>query len=137
MGNIDPQQELFTAYKLALEAMGYAVYDGELPPEKSEDNPEGAEYPFIYLGDFRQSDQMLKNAVMGNVYPTINVWHNNTKQRGTVSKMLLDIKWVVYNLNKTKNFSWLVQSCETRIIPDNTTKTPLLHGIVEAGLKFS
>ena len=130
MGNIDPQQELFTAYKLALEAMGYSVYDGCLPPE---DTP----YPFIYLGEFRQSDQILKNAVMGSVYPTISVWHNNTKQRGTVSQMLSDIKWVIYNVNKTKNRSWLVQSCETRIIPDNTTKTPLLHGIVDAGLKFS
>ena len=130
MGNIDPQQELFTAYKLALEAMGYSVYDGCLPPE---DTP----YPFIYLGDFRQSDQILKNAVIGYVYPSISVWHNNTKQRGTVSQMISDIKWVVYNVNKTKNRSWLVQSCEARIIPDNTTKTPLLHGIVDAGLKFS
>ena len=137
MGNIDPQQELFTAYKLALEAMGYKVYDGGLPPEKSESNPEGAEYPFIYLGDFRQSDQMLKNAVIGYVYPSISVWHNNTKQRGTVSQMLSGIKWVIFNVNKTKGYSWLVQSCETRIIPDNTTKAPLLHGIVDAGLKFS
>jgi hypothetical protein len=127
---LDPQQELFTAYKLSLEAMGYSVYDGCLPPE---DTP----YPFIYLGDFRQSDQMLKNAVMGFVYPSISVWHNNTKQRGTVSQMLSDIKWVVYNLNKTKSYSWLVQSVETRIIPDNTTKAPLLHGYVNAGLKFS
>ncbi len=130
MGNIDPQQELFTAYKLALEAMGYSVYDGCLPPK---DTP----YPFIYLGDFRQSDQILKNAVMGSVYPTINVWHNNTKQRGTVSKMLSDIKWVIYSIDKTKGFSWLVQSVETRIIPDNTTNTPLLHGYVNAGLEFS
>ena len=117
--------------------MGYAVYAGELPPEKSEDNPEGAEYPFIYLGDFRQSDQMLKNAVTGFVYPTINVWHNNTKQRGTVSKMLSDIKRVIYSVDKTKGYSWLVQSVDTNIIPDNTTKPPLLHGIVNAGLKFS
>lgn len=137
MGNIDPQQEIFTAYKLALEEMGYSVYDGCLPPEKSEDNPEGAEYPFIYLEDFRQSDQMLKNAVMGSVYPTISVWHNNTNQRGTVSQMLSDVKRVIYSINKTKSYSWLVQSVETRIIPDKTTKTPLLHGIVEAGLKFS
>ncbi len=133
----DPQQELFTAYKLGLEAKGYAVYDGALPPEKSEDNPEGAEYPFIYLGDFRQSDQQLKNAVNGFVYPTIHIWHNNPRQRGTVSAMLLDVKRVIYQTAKTKGFSWLVQSVNERIIPDNTTKTPLLHGIVEAGLKFS
>lgn len=126
----DPQQELFTAYKLSLEAKGYAVYDGELPPE---DTP----YPFIYLGDFRQSDVMHKNAVTGTVHPTIHVWHNNTKQRGTVSQMLLDIKAVIYKTERTENCGWIVQSVDSRIIPDNTTKTPLLHGIVEAGLKFS
>lgn len=130
MGNIDPQQELFTAYKLGLEAKGYAVYDGALPPENTP-------YPFIYLGDFRQSDQMLKNAVNGNVYPKIHVWHNSPNQRGTVSAMLLDIKRVIYQTEKTNGFSWLVQSVNTQIIPDNTTKTPLLHGVVDAGLKFS
>lgn len=133
----DPQQELFTAYKLSLEAKGYAVYDGVLPPEKSEDNPEGAEYPFYYLGDFRQSDQMFKNAVTGTVYPTIHIWHNNPRQRGTVSKMLLDAKAVIYGTEKTDCFDWLVQSVDNRIIPDNTTKTPLLHGVIEATVKFS
>ena len=126
----DPQQELFTAYKLSLEAKGYDVYDGALPPE---DTP----YPFIYLGDFRQSDTMYKNAVTGRVYPVIHVWHNNAKQRGTVSKMLLDIKAVIYATEKTQHRKWVLQNVDSRIIPDNTTKTPLLHGIVEAGLKFS
>lgn len=130
MSNIDPQQELFTAYKLALEAMGYSVYDGCLPPENTP-------YPFYYLGDFRQSDQMYKNAVTGIVYPTIHIWHNDEKQRGTVSQMIYDAKWVIYNIGKTKSYSWLVQSVDSQIIPDNTTKQPLLHGVVEAGLKFS
>lgn len=126
----DPQQELFTAYKLSLETKGYAVYDGALPPENTP-------YPFIYLGDFRQADLQLKNAVNGTVYPTIHIWHNNIKQRGTVSKMLLDVKSVIYQTYKTESFNWLVQSVDSRIIPDNTTKTPLLHGVVEAGAKFS
>lgn len=126
----DPQQELFTAYKLSLEAKGYDVYEGELPPEETP-------YPFIYLGDFRQSDKVYKNATTGKVYPTIHVWHNNTRQRGTVSKMLLDVKEVIYVTTKTKHFEWDVQTMDSRIIPDNTTKTPLLHGIVEAGLNFS
>jgi hypothetical protein len=128
--HIDPQQELFTAYKLSLEAMGYAVYDGKLPPE---DTP----YPFIYLGDFRQTDTMYKNAVTGTVYPTVHIWHNNTRERGTVSKMMLDVKWAIYNINKTKARNWLVQSVEGQIIPDKTTKTPLLHGIVTARVIFS
>lgn len=130
MIHIDPQQELFTAYKLSLEAMGYAVYDGELPPE---DTP----YPFIYLGDFSQTDKMYKNAVTGTVFPTVHIWHNDSRQRGTVSAMLLDVKKVIYQTGNTKGFSWLVQSVEGQIIPDNTTKTPLLHGIVTARAIFS
>ena len=130
MVNIDPQQELFTAYKLSLEAMGYSVYDGSLPPE---DTP----YPFIYLGEFSQSDKMFKNAITGTVYPTIHIWHNNEKQRGTVSQMMLDAKRVICTIDRTSNYNWLPQSLNSRIIPDNTTKTPLLHGIVEAGVEFS
>lgn len=130
MINIDPQQEIFTAYKLALEAKGYSVYDGELPPKNTP-------YPFIYLGDFRQTDSFLKNAVVGFVYPTIHVWHNNTRQRGTVSKIIVDIKRAVVECEKTANYSWIIQSLDSQIIPDNTTKAPLLHGVVEVGLKFS
>lgn len=130
MVNIDPQQELFTAYKVELEAMGYSVYDGSLPPE---DTP----YPFYYLGEFSQSDKMFKNAITGTVHPIVHVWHNNEKQRGTVSKMLFDAKRVICTVDRTTNYSWLPQSLNSRIIPDNTTKTPLLHGIIEAGVEFS
>ena len=47
---MDPQQELFAALLLALRKQGYDVYDGALPPE---DTP----YPFLYLGDSRQTDE--------------------------------------------------------------------------------
>ena len=127
---VDAQQVLFTAFKLALEAKGYAVYDGALPPENTA-------YPFIYLGEFRQTDTEKKNAVTGTVYPMIHVWHNNWDQRGTVSKMLLDIKTVARTLERTTNFAWLVRNVNSRILADNTTKTPLLHGVVEAECVFS
>lgn len=127
---VDAQQELFTAFKLALEAKGYAVYDGALPPENTP-------YPFIYLGEFRQTDTELKNAVTGIVYPMIHVWHNNWNQRGTVSKMLLDIKTICRTLERTANFAWLMRNINSRILADNTTKTPLLHGVFEADCEFS
>lgn len=127
---VDAQQELFTAFKLALEAKGYAVYDGALPPENTP-------YPFIYLGEFRQTDTELKNAVTGVVYPMIHVWHNNWNQRGTVSKMLLDIKTICRTLEHTANFAWLMRNVNSRILADNTTKTPLLHGVFEADCEFS
>ena len=127
---MDAQQELFTAIKLALEAKGYAVYDGILPPENTP-------YPFVYLGDFRQQDTEHKNAVTGTVYPMIHVWHNKYNQRGTVSAMLLEIKTVCRTLTTTSNFAWMVRNVNSRIIADNTTKTPLLHGVVEADCIFS
>lgn len=127
---MDAQQELFTAYKLGIEAKGYAVYDGVLPPE-------GTPYPFVYIGDFRQADKEHKNAVTGTVYPTIHVWHNNTRQRGTVSRMLADIKAVCRSITHTRNFAWVIRNVNSQIIPDNTTRTPLLHGIVELEGLFS
>lgn len=127
---MDPQQELFTELLLELRKLGYDVYDTFLPPE-------GTPYPFIYLADGRQTDTKTKNAVMGNVYQTIHVWHNNPRQRGTVSEMLLDIKKVCYKLERTENFAWMIQNVNQRIFPDNTTKTPLLHGLLEVEFKFS
>ena len=127
---MDPQQELFTELLLKLKELGYDVYDTFLPPE---DTP----YPFIYLADSQQTDDANKTAVFGNVYQTIHVWHNNPRQRGAVSQMLLDIKKVCYRLEHTENFAWMVRNINQRVLPDNTTKTSLLHGLLEAEFKFS
>lgn len=127
---MDPQQELFTELLLRLKEKGYDVYDTFLPPE-------GTPYPFIYLADSQQTDDSNKTAIFGNVYQTINVWHNNPRQRGTVSGILLDIKEICYRLEHTANYAWMVQNMNQRILPDNTTKTPLLHGLLEVEFKFS
>lgn len=128
---MDPQQELYTEILLALKKLyGNDVYDGFLPPE-------GTPYPFIYLGDFRQNDRETKGAIIGIVYSTIHVWHNNPHQRGTVSAMMLQIKTELRKIEKTANFSWMIKNVEQRILPDNTTKTPLLHGVLELEFMFS
>ena len=126
----DPQQELFTELLLKLKAMEYDVYDTFLPPE---DTP----YPFIYLADSQQIDDRNKSAVFGDVYQTIHVWHNNPKQRGTVSKILLEIKQLCYELRSSANFAWDIRNVDQRILPDTTTAIPLLHGILDVQFKFS
>ena len=128
--NYDPQQELFSKLKIDLEALGKAVFDGVLPPEKTG-------YPFYYLGDNQQIDDENKTAIFGDVYQTIHIWHNNTRQRGTVSGMLLSAKTVCRNIKKTANFNWTVKGITQDIIPDNTTKTPLLHGVLNVHFYFS
>lgn len=129
-GYIDPQQQLFTRVKKDIEAIKYAVYDGYMPPE-------GTPYPFVYLGDMQQTDDANKSAVFGNVYFTIHVWSNTPKNRGSVSKMLLDIKEVCRKIEHTEHFSWMLRNVNQRIIADTTTKTPLLHGVLEVEYKFS
>ena len=130
MDYIDPQQQLFTKLKLDIEALGYAVYDGVLPPQ-------GTSYPFVYLGDFQQTDSANKSKVNGFVFPVIHVWSNTPKNRGTVSEMLLNIKTVCRKLENTADFAWSLRNVTQRILPDNTTKTPLLHGVIEAEFYFS
>lgn len=106
------------------------MYDTILPPEDTE-------YPFIFIGDNQQADKENKTAIFGKVYQTIHLWHNNPKQRGTVSKMLLDIKTVCRGILHTANFAWDCKITNQRIFADKTTKTPLLHGVVEAEFYFS
>lgn len=127
---MDPQQELFTELLLKIKELGYDVYDGFLPPD-------GTSYPFVYLADVRQSDTANKTAVFGNVYPTIHVWSNNPKRRGEVSKILLDIKTACRKIEHTANFAWMLININQQILADNTTKQPLLHGVLEAEYKFS
>lgn len=127
---MDPQQELFSALLTELRKMGYDVYDGFLPPKNTP-------YPFIYLADSTQIDEENKSAVFGRVSQTIHVWHNSPKQRGTVSKILLDAKTMCRKLEKTDNFSWFVRDVNQRILSDDTTKQPLLHGILSVEFSFS
>ena len=125
---MDPQQEVFTSLLVALRSefkkRGYEVYDGVLPPE---DTP----YPFIYIADSQQTDRNIgKREIMANVYQTIHIWHNNPRERGTVSSIIYDIKKVAYTMKNTTNFKWDLVNVDQTIINDDTTKSPLLHGVL-------
>lgn len=127
---MDPQQELFSELLVRIKELGYDVYDGFLPPE-------GTSYPFIYLADNQQADRNTKTEVIGEVFQTIHFWNNTPKKRGTVSKMILDVKTICRALEHTNNFSWFVKKMNQRIITDSTTKQPLMHGILEVEFSFS
>lgn len=131
---MDPQQELFSELLLLMQEIGkkkgYETYDGELPPET-------VPYPFIYLADSQMDDLANKTAVFGSVRQTVHVWHNNPRQRGTVSGILLDVKRISRKLEHTENFSWMLTDVVQNVLNDNTTKEPLLHGILELEFRFS
>lgn len=129
---MDPQQELFTAIRLiCVNLFGEDnVYDEQLPPD-------GTPYPFVYIADSELTDQPNKGAIFGTVTQTVHVWHNNPRQRGTVSNMMLEIKRAAHRLRRTGNFAWDFRSTNQRIITDTTTAQPLLHGVLELEFHFS
>lgn len=131
---MDPQQELFTELRRRLkEKFGEDnVFDGFMPPD-------GTPYPFIYLADSYMVDVRTKSKLNGRITQTIHVWHSTPMKRGTVSEMMADIKSIARAVEAegTARFGWIVENMSQRILHDNTTKTPLLHGVVEVEYYFS
>lgn len=128
---MDPQQELFTELRTRLLRL-YPdhVYDGALPDASTP-------YPFLYLGESTADDDANKSAVFGEVTQSVHVWMADVKKRGTLSSMMLDVKKAARAISRTKNFQWQVSGIHQAILPDKTTKTPLLHGVVEMTFSFS
>lgn len=131
---MDPQQELFTELRKRLvnQFGENKVFDGFMPPD-------GTPYPFIYLAENYSTDVRTKSKLNGRVVQTIHVWHNSPMKRGTASLMMLGIKDIIRTIEHdgTTNYGWIIQDVTQRILTDNTTKTPLLHGILEVELYFS
>lgn len=129
---MDAQQDLFTAVRgILVDLFGEnSVYDGCLPPE-------GTPYPFAYLGNVRQSDRPLKNAERGDVTLLVHIFHDNVRERGKVSDWLFAIKRETRALEETANWSWQIRQVDSQILPDNTTSTPLLHGVVDLKYQYS
>lgn len=119
------QQELFTYFKTQLNA-----YDGQLPPR-------GTTYPFYYIADTRQQYGSAKSHDYGYVTLIVHIWHNDEKQRGTVSEMMQNVMTKAGQLDETTNFKWSLIRNETeqQILADNTTQPPLMHGW--SSLRFS
>lgn len=127
---MEPQQALFTAVRgKLLESYPDSVYDGHLPGPNTP-------YPFIYLGEFDQNDRETKSVILGNIPVMIHVWHCDFTKRGTVSAMLAAVKSALRSAT-CADYSFMVRNVTTRIMEDNSTTTPLMHGIVEATVYFS
>lgn len=124
---MDIQQAIFTQLLIDIKAKGYDTYDGELPPE-------GTAYPFVYLGSNTQNDNSTKAGNVGTVSQMIHVWHNDTHKRGTVSAMLADIKSICRAIEY--KYPVILSGMTQNILEDNTTKKPLLHGVLTVNFKF-
>ena len=67
----------------------------------------------------------------------ISVGESDTQTLGTLSGILADIKKICRSIEHTAHYAWNMQRPTQRILPDNTTKQPLLMGVLVVGYKFS
>lgn len=126
---VEPQQALFIAVRRALlQVYPDSVYNGRIPGPDTQ-------YPFTYLGEFNQQDQQTKSVIIGTIPVTVHNWHNKPEQRGTVSARNAAVKAALRGAEH-EDYGFLATNVTSRIIPDNTTDAPLLHGIVEAEVRF-
>lgn len=122
---MDEQQTLFTALRMALEDKGLSVYDGNLPPD-------GTPYPFCYIADTEQEETMTKRTKggTGTIKQTVHVWHDNSRQRGTMSRVAAEVMEVCRDIEDTTAYT--LRSLSQTILADNTTAEPLMHAVITA-----
>lgn len=127
---MNPGMELFGALLVALQsAYTDRVFDTFLPPEQTP-------YPFIFLNDpYEIEDFRMKGSYFGQTSISIDVWHNDPTQRGTVDSLLFDVRQICRSIDRTKNYSWRLSSCTLEYLPDTTTSQPLYRGILSLEFK--
>lgn len=121
---ISPEQRIYTELRKIIDLeLGYSVYDYL---------PDSAEYPFVVLGEqFSQPTREHKDYRNKNVQTTVHVWHNDWRQRGTLSSMMREIELAII-----RAFGVDGEDISIRILPDNSTGSDLLHGILETDIRI-
>lgn len=93
--------------------------------------PEGTIYPFVRIGEvFKQNRRLHKQNLDGDIQVTLHFWHDNSRQRGTFTKMMYDAEVALI-----EQFGVRGEDINTRVMDDNTTSVTLLHGILEINIK--
>lgn len=130
MSQLNPSTELFAAVLARLlKVFPDRVFSTVMPPE-------GTPYPFIYISAAHEiEDFRMKGAWFGQAGLSINVWHNDPSQRGTVDSLLFSIRQICRGLEQTENYSWCLSSCSLEYLPDRTTDQPLYRGILSLEFK--
>lgn len=127
------QLELYKAVHKALaglEDTGIGVFDGALP---GADVP----YPFIYIADTSSVDEPIKSGRTGRIYQTVHVWHCDDGRRGDLIRIMEMIKQRCARITAAGKYGLMQTNVETRIVHDDTTQVPLLHGVVEMTYRWS
>lgn len=120
---MSPEQALFTKVRQIAVETGIDTYD-YLPGD--------VDYPFIFIGE-QISDGVRdnKDARFITVSQSVHIYHDNHRQRGTISNIIYDLQKEIFKIKRVGGRKIEIVDDNLQILPDNTTNTPLLHGVLD------
>lgn len=125
-----PRQEIFTMCRqAAVRVLGESSVFDYLPGKE-------ARYPFVFIGEQYGEDIRYKTVVAGDCTQTIHVYHNDPGKRGSTQSMMDRVLHEIRKVKHTRTFYIELVDTRTQMLTDNTTSTPLLHGVLELRFKF-
>lgn len=129
---MSPAQELYSGMLVKLrDSFPGKVWDGDLIV------PEGTPYPFIQMGNTQDLSEFgVKGGFFGKASLDIHVWHNDPRKRGDFSSLMFSIRRLAAQLSATPGYGWCLSGSDEQVIPDNTTKEPLMHGVLSFEFKY-
>lgn len=124
------QIELYSQIRQAAEKSGCQVFDGLMPPEHTP-------YPFVYLGEAMILEGSIKTGRVGQYSQTVHVWSDHFNRRGDLARLMEEIVQRCARIIRTDRYGTMLSSHSMRILADSSTKTPLLHGVIELNYSYS
>ena len=122
---MSPEQRVFTTIRGICNTLfgSDAVYD-YIPPE-------GTAYPFVRLGiQTKQNRRLHKRNLNGDTQLMLHFWHNNVRQRGTLTRMMGEAEGAI-----KAEYGDRAEEINIRVMEDDTTSVTLLHGVMDINIK--
>lgn len=123
-----PQQELFDHLFMLSLNLNYDTYM-ELPPD-------GAKYPFVYIGEQFTSDLANKTSVTGEITQFIRVYGSNTSRR-QVTDIVNALVKEIRELRHTDTFYISVKALRQQVMVETVTPSKPIVGRIEIDFKFN
>lgn len=121
---MSPDQQIFNRVYALIMGLGYDVYS-YIPAD-------GTTYPFVHIGEqFKQQEQTNKDTLDKQTQITVHVWGNDWRRRGDITQMMYAIEQAVI-----REFGVRGEVISTQMLTDNTTNTPLMHGIIDLDIDY-
>lgn len=120
---MSPEQQLFNRVYSLILGLGYDAYS-YLPGDVA--------YPFVHIGEqFKQHERTNKDRLDTQSQLTVHVWGNDWRRRGDITSMMYAIEQAI-----VKEFGVRAELISTQMLTDNSTNTPLMHGLIELDINY-